>query len=107
MQVLDSFISPIPSFEGDIPIPTVPVSTRSPSDESAGDSMTGASAGSSRTQAEKRKTSATPPLRKKAKKVMGKQHGGMKINDPALKPSAAPTPPKGPQSKFTMHQSHK
>jgi hypothetical protein len=35
---------------------------------------------------------------------MNKKASGIKINDPAPKTPFAPTPPKGPRSKFTMHR---
>jgi hypothetical protein len=89
LQVLDSFISLIPGFEGDILILVILISTQSPSGESEGDSMTGASAVSLRTRVGKCKASATPPLQKKAKKVVGKKPGGIKINDPVPKSSTA------------------
>jgi hypothetical protein len=44
MQALDNFISPIPGFKGDIPIPAIPVSAQSPSDELASDPSVKASA---------------------------------------------------------------
>jgi hypothetical protein len=47
MQALDSFISPIPSFDGDIPILTVSVLAWSPGDEPTSDPSTGANAGTS------------------------------------------------------------
>jgi hypothetical protein len=49
------------------------------------------------------KPSLPPPPQKKAKKAMGKTTGGVKINEPAPKPSSAPTPDKCSRSKFTMH----
>jgi hypothetical protein len=49
MQVLDSFISPIPSFDGDILILAVPVLARPPGDEPTSDPSTGASAGTVKT----------------------------------------------------------
>jgi hypothetical protein len=60
MQDLDSFISPIPDFEGDIPILTIPVSARSPSGEAIDDPSTRSSADASKTQANKRKAIANP-----------------------------------------------
>jgi hypothetical protein len=50
MQALDNFISPIPSFDGDILIPAVPVLARPPSYESVG-----ASASASKTRGSKQK----------------------------------------------------
>jgi hypothetical protein len=75
MQALDSFISPIPSFEGDIPIPAIPVSAQPPGDEADSDPSTGASAGIPRTQARKRKATANPSPTKKTKKAPGKPPG--------------------------------
>jgi hypothetical protein len=43
MQALDSFISPVPDFDGDIPILAVPVSARPPSDEPVSDPSIGKS----------------------------------------------------------------
>jgi hypothetical protein len=53
MQDLDNFISPIPGFEGDIPILAIPVSPRPPSGEAINDPTTGASDGASKTWASK------------------------------------------------------
>jgi hypothetical protein len=82
MLALDSFISPIPGFEGDIPIPAIPVSTRYPSSESASDLSVGAGAGASKTQTGKRKSAATLTPQKKSKKVTGKSSTRIKINEP-------------------------
>jgi hypothetical protein len=60
MQALDNFLSPIPSFDGDIPIPAVPVLVQPPSDESVDDPSVGASASASKTRGSKRKASANP-----------------------------------------------
>jgi hypothetical protein len=92
MQTLDSFISPIPRFEGDISILAIPVSTRSPSDESINDPSAGASAGALKTQTSKWKLSANPPPQKKTKKAAGKSSSGIKINEPVPKASPTSTP---------------
>jgi hypothetical protein len=107
MRVLDNFISPIPDFEGDILILAIPILAWTPSAELANDASVGPSARSLRTQAGKRKAAATLPPPKKAKKVMGKRSGGIKIIDPSPKASVTWTPPKGPQGKFTMRQSNR
>jgi hypothetical protein len=39
MHALDNFISPIPDFDGDIPILAIPVSRRPPSDEFVSDPL--------------------------------------------------------------------
>jgi hypothetical protein len=44
MQALDSYISPLPSSDGDILILIVPVLARPPSDETMSDPSIGASA---------------------------------------------------------------
>jgi hypothetical protein len=72
MQALDSFISPIPGFDGDILFSAIPVSAQPPGGESVGDPSTGASASASKTQAGKWKASVKPPPQKKAKKALGK-----------------------------------
>jgi hypothetical protein len=69
MQALDSFISPIPGFEEDIPIPAIPVIARSPSDESVSDSSDGISARASKTRVVKRKAVVNPTPQNKAKKT--------------------------------------
>jgi hypothetical protein len=104
MQALDSFIFPVPSFDGDIPIPAIPISTWPPSDESTNDPSTGASGSTLKTRAGKRKVPAnlTPP--KKARKTIGKSAAGIKINEPA--PNApASTPPSGPRRKISIQRS--
>jgi hypothetical protein len=60
MQALDSFISPIPGFEGDIPIPAIPILAQPPGDESTSDSSAGVSASALKTWAGKRKATANP-----------------------------------------------
>jgi hypothetical protein len=104
---LDIFISPILGFEGDIPIPAILISAQTPTGESGYDSSTGPRAGSSRTWASKCKATATPPPLKKAKKVVEKMTGGVKINDPAPNLASTPTPPNGPRSKFIMSRSNR
>jgi hypothetical protein len=99
---LYSFISPIPGFNGDIPILAIPVSTKSPGDESVSNPSTGASAGVSKTQAGKRKAT-TNPTQKKAKKATGKSFSGLKINEPAPRAPPAPTPPSGPRKRIPIH----
>jgi hypothetical protein len=89
LQALNSFIAPIPGFEGDIPIPAILVLARPPGDESTNNPFAGASANSYKTQAGKRKAAPNPTPQKKAKKTAGKSPGGIKINEPAPK---APTP---------------
>jgi hypothetical protein len=49
LQALNSFISHIPGFEGDTPIPVVPILAQTPSVELDDDSSRGPSARSSRT----------------------------------------------------------
>jgi hypothetical protein len=92
MQDLDSFILHIPRFEGDIPIPVIPVSACDPGAESSEDPSTGSSASGTRTQACKRKVpiDLNPP--KKAKKATGRPLGGIKITSPKQKAPAS-TPP--------------
>jgi hypothetical protein len=60
MQALDSFISPIPRFDGDIPIPAIPVLAQPPSDESTSDPSIGASASALKTGVGKCKAIANP-----------------------------------------------
>jgi hypothetical protein len=107
MQALDSFISPIPRFEGDIPIPAFPVSARSPSGELASDSSAGASVGALKTRAWKRKTTINLTPQKKAKKTTGNSTNGIKINEPAPKASPVLTPPLGSQKKILIHRSNR
>jgi hypothetical protein len=106
MQALDSFISPIPGFEGDILIPTILVSTRFPSGELASDPSVGASARASKTRSGKHKATATPTLQKKAKKAMGKSTGRIKINERVPKASFVPTPPSGSWKKIPICRSN-
>jgi hypothetical protein len=92
MQTLDSFISPILGFEGDIPILAIPVLTRSPSGESAIDPLAGASARALKTLTGKWKAAAYPIPQKKTRKATGKSSSAIKINEPAPKASPALTP---------------
>jgi hypothetical protein len=105
MQTLESFASTISGLKNNDLILVVPLLARAPGSESTDDSLAGPSVRSSRTRAGKQKAVATlPPLKKP--KVMGKKVGGLKINDPALKPSSTSTPPKGSWSKFTVQRSN-
>jgi hypothetical protein len=79
MQTLDIFISPIPGFDGDIPILAIVVSAQPPSDESVSDPSTGASA--SKTRASKQKA-CQPYSLEKAKKTTGRSLSRIKINEP-------------------------
>jgi hypothetical protein len=96
MQDLDSFISPIPGFEGDISIPATPISTRDPAAESSKDPSARSSASASRTRACKQKAPINPSPLKKAKKTAGKPSGGIKITGTKQKAPAS-TPPSGIQ----------
>jgi hypothetical protein len=104
MQDLDSFISPIPGFEGDVPILAIPVLVRPPGGDAIDDPSAGSSAGASKTQVSKRKATTNPTPQKKAKKSIGKSSSGIKINEPMPKVSAS-TPPLGPWKGIPIHQS--
>jgi hypothetical protein len=60
MQDLDSFISPVPGFEGDIPILAILISARDPGAESSEDPSAGSSASASRTWTYKKKVPIDP-----------------------------------------------
>jgi hypothetical protein len=106
MQDLDSFISPIPGFEGDILILTIPISAHSPGSEAIEDSSTGSSAGASKARAKKWKATANPTPQKKANKATGKSSSGIQINEPVPKISGL-TPPSGPWKGIPIHQSRR
>jgi hypothetical protein len=106
MQTLDSFISPIPGFEGDIPILTIPVSACPPGSEAIDDLAVGANAGASKTRAGKRKATANPTPQKKAKKATWKPSSEIKINKPVPKAPAS-TPPLGPRKGISIHRSRR
>jgi hypothetical protein len=106
IQDLDSFISPIPSFEGDIPIPAIPVSACSPGGEAIDDPSATYSAGALRTQANKWKAMANLIPLKKAKKAIGRSSSEIKINKPMPKTSAS-TPPSSPWKGIPIHQSRR
>jgi hypothetical protein len=65
MQDLDSFISPIPGFQGDILISAIPISTRPPGGEANDDPSVGSIADASKTQANRRKATANLTPQKK------------------------------------------
>jgi hypothetical protein len=65
MQALDNFISPFPSFVGDIPIPAVLVLAQPPGDEPASDPSVRASASALKTWGDKWKVTTNPLLRRK------------------------------------------
>jgi hypothetical protein len=94
MQDLDNFISPIPGFEGDVPIPAIPILARDPGVESFKDPPTGSNANTPRTRACKRKAPIDPNPPKKAKKIAGKPLGWIKITSPKQKAHVS-TPPSG------------
>jgi hypothetical protein len=104
MQDLDSFISPIPDFEGDILILPILVSVQPPSGEVESDPFVRVSVGLLRTRAGKQKATTNPPSQKKGKKVEGKSSGGTKINEPAPKAHAS-TPPSGRRRGILIHRS--
>jgi hypothetical protein len=106
MQALDNFISPIPDFEGDIPIPAIPVSAHPPGGESIEDPSAESSAGALKTRARKRKATANLTPQKKAKKATEKSSSGMKINEPAPKAPAL-TPPSGSRKGISIHRSRR
>jgi hypothetical protein len=88
---LDSFISPIPGFEGDIPIHAIPILAHDPGIESSEDPATRSSASASRTRACKQKTPIDPSPHKKAKKAVRKPLGGIKISGTKQKvPASTP-----------------
>jgi hypothetical protein len=89
MQDFDSFISPIPGFEGDIPI-----SARDSSIESSKDPSSGPSASASWTRTCKQKASIDLSPSKKEKKIAGKPPVGIKITSTKQKAHAS-TPPSG------------
>jgi hypothetical protein len=71
MQDLDSFISPIPRFEGDILIPAILISALNPGGESSKDPSVRSNAGASKTQASKRKEPIDPSPQKRPRKLPG------------------------------------
>jgi hypothetical protein len=104
MQALDSFISPIPCFEGDIPISAIPILAHPHGGESINDSSTGASASTLKTRAGKRKAITYLTPQKKTKKATGKSSGRIKINKPLPK-ALASNPPSGPRQSIPIHLS--
>jgi hypothetical protein len=82
MQALDNFISPIAGFEGDISIPTIPVSARPPDDESISDPSVGAGASALKTWAGKWKATANSTPLKKPRKPWGNPLTGSKLMNP-------------------------
>jgi hypothetical protein len=94
MQALDSFISPIPGFDGDIPILTILVLAWPPGDELMSGLSARASASALKTRVGKCKGIAKPTPQKKARKTMGRSTGRIKINEPIPKTSTS-TPPSG------------
>jgi hypothetical protein len=103
MQALDNYISPIPNFDGDIPISAILILTRPPGDEPSSEPFARASASASKTQADKRKATTNLTPQKKAKKAMGISSSGIRINEPTPKAPAS-TPPSGPQPKIPIHR---
>jgi hypothetical protein len=69
MQNLDSFISPISGFEGDILVPAIPILARDPGAESSEDPSARSNASALRTRAYKRKEPRASSHPKKAKKA--------------------------------------
>jgi hypothetical protein len=93
MQDLDSFISPVPGFEGDFPIPAILISARDPGAESSEDPSARSSASTSRSRTYKKKAPIDPsPLPQKANKAIRKPLGGIKISGPKQKAPASTHP---------------
>jgi hypothetical protein len=82
MQALDSFISSVPSFDGDIPISAIPVLTRPLGDESMTDPSAGVSASTLKAQANKQKATVHPTPPKKARKSQGNSQAESKLMNP-------------------------
>jgi hypothetical protein len=76
-QALDNFIALILGFEGEMSIPTIPISAQTPSAKSVGASSKGPSAGSSKTRADKHKVASTPLPPQKIRKVVSKKVMGI------------------------------
>jgi hypothetical protein len=72
MQDLDSFISPIPGFEGDILIPAIPILTHNPSIESFQDTPARSSAGNPKTREGNRRAPIDPSPQKKGQEILRK-----------------------------------
>jgi hypothetical protein len=106
MQTLDNFISHVPSFVGDLLIPTIPISARSSSGKVLENLATMSSADASRTRTKKRRASITPTPQKKAKKSKGRSPGKIKINEPIPTMSAS-TPPAGIRKGIPIHRSRR
>jgi hypothetical protein len=104
MHDLDSFILPIPGFEGDIPIPTILISARDPAVESSEDPSARPGARASRTRAYKQKAPIDPSPPKKDKKPTRKPLIGIKITG-VKKKAPASTPPSGIQKGILILQS--
>jgi hypothetical protein len=90
MQDFDSFILPIPGFEGDIPIPTILISARDPGAESSEHPSIRPSASASRMRAYKRKMPIDLSPSKKAKKITGKPSCRIKITGTKKAPASTP-----------------
>jgi hypothetical protein len=82
MYALDNFISPVPGFHDDIPIPSILVSARPPGDESTSDPFTEAYVSTLKTQAGKRKATANPIPSKKPRKPWGNLRARSKSMNP-------------------------
>jgi hypothetical protein len=80
MQALDSFMSPVPSFDDDIPISAVLVLALSPGNEPTSDPSAGASASASKTQVGNWKAAKNPTPQKKARKTTGRSAGRMNLH---------------------------
>jgi hypothetical protein len=101
---LDNFISPVPGFDGDIPIMAIPVLAQPLGDVPVSDPFARASAIASKTWAGKRKETANLTPQKKAKKTMGRSSSEIKIDELAPKAPAL-TPPTGPRPKIPIQRS--
>jgi hypothetical protein len=89
MQDLDSFISHVPRFDDDIPIPAIPISARDPNTESSEKPPAESSANTPRTRACKRKAHVDLNPPKKVKKAAEKPSSRIKITGPRLKAHAS------------------
>jgi hypothetical protein len=101
-QVLDSFFSTIPGFKTDLDSKSAQVCSA----DSADDTLATHGARSSRTRAGKRKAANTPPQKNPWKEVWNRS-SKINIDELALKPSSALTPPESTEGRYYFCRSNR
>jgi hypothetical protein len=81
----------VPGFEGETPIPVIPVLARAPNADLVGEASGSSGVSSSRTRDGKHTVASSQALPAKVRKATSKKATGIKINEPMPQMHSAPT----------------